>query len=170
MELLSEIVFWCFVVLTVGSALMVVFHKKIIYSAFGLLFTFLGVAALYFFLAADFLAVSQLLIYVGAILVLIIFGVFMTAKIQSSDVPQQKHQRILAFVPAILGAIALGYMIFQTQWQINILPVEPTTKEIGRLLLTDYLVPFEAASVLLLAALIGAMRMVRFYRHEQEEE
>ena len=80
-ELLTRAIFWGFIILTVGSAIVVVFNNKVIYSAFALLFTLFGVAALYLFLAADFLAASQLLIYVGGILTLIIFGVFLTAKL-----------------------------------------------------------------------------------------
>ncbi|HDH58366.1 MAG TPA: NADH-quinone oxidoreductase subunit J, partial [Bacteroidetes bacterium] len=80
-ELLTRAIFWGFVILTVGSAIVVVFNNKVLYSAFALLFTLFGVAGLYVFLAADFLAASQLLIYVGGILTLIIFGVFLTARI-----------------------------------------------------------------------------------------
>ena len=166
MEILSELIFYCFAALTVGSAMVVVFHKRMIYSAFALLFTFLGVAALYAYMAADFLAASQLLIYVGGILILIIFGVFLTTRIMSLDIPQQTHQRFLALIPVGIIGILLLWVIVSTPW-ITVTPVtEPTTKELGKLLLTDYLVPFELASILLLAALVGAMRLARYFRME----
>lgn len=168
MEIVRQIVFWFFVLLTVGSAVVVVFHPRVIYSAFALLFTFLGVAALYVFLSADFLAASQLLIYVGGILTLIIFGVFLTAKITTLDIPHQTHQRYLALVPVALIGAGLLVMIVGTTWPEMRLAVQPTTQQIGELLLTKYLVPFELASILLLAALMGAMRLARYYRKRED--
>ena len=160
-EILTQIIFWFFVVLTVGSAIVVVFNNKIIYSAFALLFTLFGVAGLYIFLAADFLAASQLLVYVGGILTLIIFGVFLTTKLHNLSIPEQTHQRYLALLP-ILGILAvLVYVFWTADWQLVDPAHEPTTKDLGKLLLTTYLVPFEVVSVLLLAALIGAMRLAR---------
>ncbi|MDP8238422.1 MAG: NADH-quinone oxidoreductase subunit J [Candidatus Hatepunaea meridiana] len=150
-----------------GSAAVVVFHSRIIYSAFALLFTFVGVGALYLYLSADFLAASQLLIYVGAILTLIIFGVFLTTKVMSIDLPEQSHQRFLALIPITLIGIVILWVILQTPWAVNPAEAAPTTKELGRLLMSRYLVPFELASVLLLAALIGAMRLARYFKMEE---
>lgn len=164
MNILGEIVFWVFALVTVGSAMVVVFHSKIIYSAFALLFTFFGIAGLYVFLVADFLAASQVLIYVGGILTLIIFGVFMTTKITTLSIPQQTHYRYIALIPVGMLFWGLGYMILNTNWPVKLLDVGPTTQMLGHLLLTKYLVPFELASVLLLAALVGAMRLARMFR------
>jgi len=167
MDILKQIIFYCFVALTIGSAAVVVFHKRIIYSAFALLFTFFGVAALYLYLAADFLAASQVLIYVGGILTLIIFGVFLTTRLTTLDIPQLAHQRFAALVPVVLIGIGLLWVILTTSWMVGKESVGPTTQQLGRLLLTRYLVPFELASILLLAALIGAMRLARFYRKDE---
>ncbi len=166
MNNLAELVFWVFVVLTISSAAVVVFHRKIIYSAFALLFTFFGVAALYLFLSADFLAASQVLIYVGGILTLIIFGVFLTSRVTTLSVSQLMHQRYIAVVPVLGLGISLVWMIISVDWQVAPLEAMPTTKAVGEALLTRYLVPFELASILLLAALIGAMRLARFFRGE----
>lgn len=168
-DLLTKAIFWLFVILTVGSAIIVVFSKRIIYSAFALLFTLFGVAGLYLFLAADFLAASQLLIYVGGILVLIIFGVFLTTRIYQMTIPEQAHQRFLALLPVLGIAAVLVYVLYTADWNIVQPTVEPTTKSLGKLLLTTYLVPFEVASVLLLAALIGAMRLSR-PREEDDDQ
>ena len=111
MSILSELIFWGFVVLTIGSAMVVVFHRRIIYSAFALMFTFFGVAALYVYLSADFLAASQVLIYVGGILTLIIFGVFLTARISSLDIPELTHQRFLALIPVAFIGLALVLIV-----------------------------------------------------------
>lgn len=168
METVSQIVFWFFAVLTVVSAVVVVFHRRIIYSAFALLFTFFGVAALYVFLSADFLAASQVLIYVGGILTLIIFGVFLTAKITTLDIPQQTHQRYLALIPVVLLGAGMLTLFLTTPWGHQEPPGGPTTAALGRLLLTRYLVPFEVASILLLAALVAAMQLARYYRRRED--
>ncbi len=169
-SVLTQIVFWGLVILTVGSAALVVFSRKIIHSAFALLFTFCGVAGLYVFLSADFLAASQMLIYVGGILTLIIFGVFLTAKIYSLSIVEQTQQRLLALVPVLGIAVLLGYVLYTADWYILDPQAVPTTKGLGKLLLTTYLVPFEVASVLLLAALIGAMRLARPRKEDMEDE
>ncbi len=167
MEFISELIFWCFVVLTIASAAVVVFHKRVIYSAFALLFTFFGVAALYLYMSADFLAASQVLIYVGGILTLIIFGVFLTTRIMTLDIQQQTHQRYLALIPIALIGVALVAVILTSQWHTVTPETKETTEIIGRLLLSDYLVPFEVASILLLAALVGAMRLARYFWMEE---
>ncbi len=174
MEILKDIIFYGFIALTIGSAMVVVFHRRLIYSAFALLFTFFGVAALYLYLGADFLAASQVLIYVGGILTLIIFGVFLTARITSLNLPDQTHQRFLGLISVGLLGVGLLWMLWTTGWTQSAESIvgtgapKPTTKELGRLLLTDYLVPFEVASILLLAALVGAMRLTRFYRKQEK--
>lgn len=169
-HVLTQLVFWGLVILTVGSAIVVVFSSKIIYSVFALLFTLSGVAGLYVFLAADFLAASQMLIYVGGILTLIIFGVFMTAKIYNMNIPEQTQQRYIALLPVLgIGAVLL-YVLYTADWHIIDPTHVPTTKSLGKLLLTTYLVPFEVASVLLLAALIGAMRLARPRKEDEENE
>lgn len=169
MSLLSNLVFLGFIALTVSSAIVVVFHSRVIYSAFALLFTLFGVAGLYVLLDADFLAASQVMIYVGGILILIIFGVFMTTKISGMEIPEITHQRFLALIPIGLMAFAMSWVIFSTDWHIQTFAAKPTTEAIGELLLTRYLVPFEMASVLLLAALIGAMRLARLFRGSDQQ-
>ena len=81
----QAVVFWIFAALTVGSAAVVVLSRTLIYSAFALLATFFGVAGLYLLLGADFLAATQLLVYVGGILVLLLFGVMLTQRIYDLD-------------------------------------------------------------------------------------
>jgi NADH-quinone oxidoreductase subunit J len=168
-------VFYLFAIITVGSAAVVVLARSLIYSAFALLFTFFGVAGLYVLLGADFLAATQLLIYVGGILVLLLFGVMLTHKLYDLDLKSEVTQ----FVP---GAVICGgflvilawpfhwpfgfrSIVFNTTWASGAArPLAPTTAEIGRLFMGRYLLPFEAASVLLLVALIGAAMIVRRQR------
>jgi len=161
-NLFTQIVFYCFAVVVIGSAGMVVFSRSLIRSAFALLFTFFGVAALYVFLGADFLAATQMVIYVGGILVLLLFGVMLTHKLYDLNLRGEAYQ----FRPALLVAlIVFGTLVFfmlRTHWFEGGQSADtPTTAAIGELLMRDYILPFEVASILLLIALIGAAMIVR---------
>jgi len=157
-----DVAFWFVVILTLGSALIVVLNEKLVYSAIALLFTLFGVASLYVFLWADFLAGAQVVIYVGGILVLIIFGIMLTNRITSVNISHTSVQKGMGGV-AVLGIIiVLGIMILNTPWyQTEFVEPAQTTATIGTLLMMEYLLPFEVASLLLLAALIGAAMLSR---------
>jgi NADH-quinone oxidoreductase subunit J len=155
-------IFYVFATITVGAAAIVVLARSLIYSAFALLFTFFGVAGLYVLLGADFLAATQLLIYVGGILVLLLFGVMLTHKLYDLDLKSEVTQ----FPPGVL--VSVGIFVFlalaatRTRWAVGAGRIpSATTEEIGRLFMGAYLLPFEAASILLLVALIGAAMIVR---------
>ena len=160
---LYTIIFYFFAVVTLGSASIVVFSQNIVRAAFALLFAFFGVAGIYIFLLADFIAITQLLIYVGGIMVLILFGVMLTSHQINVDAKTGTIQTL----PAILIAAGVGFglvwVFWITDWKTNpVLPVvETTAAKIGELLLTAYLLPFEVASVVLLVALIGAAMIAR---------
>jgi len=160
---LTTIVFYVFALITVGAAAVVVFSKNIVYSAFALLFAFFGVAGLYALMMADFLAITQLLIYVGGILVLVLFGVMLTSNVL--DV--QLRSGTMHILPALLivGSLAavLLSVFWSTDWTLarELVSVEQTGPEIGEMFLTRYLLPFEIASVILLVALIGAAMIAR---------
>src|SRR5437762_9525165 len=134
----AQVIFYFFAVLTVASAAIVVFSRSLIYSAFALLFTFFGVAALYVFLGADFLAATQLVIYVGGILILLLFGVMLTHKLYDLDLRTETFQ----FFPGLLVMAAvfltLAGVISKTQWVSHgERPLSPTTSEIGRLFMKE---------------------------------
>jgi NADH-quinone oxidoreductase subunit J len=158
----EAVIFYVFAAVTVLSAGVVVMARSLIYSAFALLFTFFGVAGLYVLLGADFLAATQLLIYVGGILVLLLFGVMLTHKLYDLDLRSEVTQ----FLPGLIVATGLFVILtvttFRTQWKVGEgrLPAN-TTREIGQHFLKEYLLPFEAASILLLVALMGAAMIVR---------
>ena len=159
----EAVVFYVFAAVTVGSAAVVVLARSLIYSAFALLFTFFGVAGLYVLLGADFLAATQLLVYVGGILVLLLFGVMLTHKLYDLDLRSEVTQ----FLPGLIvaaGLFAVLVLTFNTHavgGRARPAARAPTTAEIGRLFMGQYLLPFEAASVLLLVALMGAAMIVR---------
>ena len=157
----QAVVFWLFAALTVGSAAVVVLSRTLIYSAFALLATFFGVAGLYVLLGADFLAATQLLVYVGGILVLLLFGVMLTQRIYDLDLRGGTIQLASGVIVAAGLFVILTAIALKTEWPAAERAPAPTTAEFGRLFLGDFLLPFEAASVLLLVALMGAAMIVR---------
>jgi len=157
----EAVVFWIFATLSVASAAVVVLARTLIYSAFALLVTFFGVAGLYVLLGADFLAATQILIYVGGILVLLLFGVMLTHKIYDLDLRSGTIQLASGLIVAAGLFVILAALALKAEWPTLARAPAPTTAGIGRLFLSDYLLPFEAASVLLLVALMGAAMIVR---------
>ena len=159
---MADLVFVILSVLTVVSALIVAGNSNVVYSAVGLLFTFMGVAGLYVLASADFLAATQMLVYVGGILVLILFAVFLSNRISDVKLSNPTHFRVPAGI-ACLGLFGiLSHTAVTTEWGAKQgVEYAPTTATLGRLLMTRYLLPFELVSVLLLAALIGAALLSR---------
>lgn len=154
--------FYAFAILTVFSAAVMVFSKNLIHCAVGLLFAFFGVAGIYVLLAADFLAAVQVLIYVGGILVLLLFGVMLSQKVSGV----QMHTGTMQILPALLAAgvvfAILTHLALKTRWsEMPAGEMAPTSRTIGNLLMTEYLLPFEIISILLLAALVGAAFLAR---------
>ena len=159
---LAEIVFWLLAAFTIISASLVVLNNQLLYSAIALLFSLFGVAGLYIFLWADFIAGIQLLVYIGGINVLIIFGIMLTNKISSVRLSQTNVQQGVGAVIALWLMILISLVISKTPWlQIESLEPSGTVNAIGTLLLSKYLLPFEAISLLLLGALIGAALLSR---------
>ncbi len=159
---MSEIVFWFITIITIASALGVVLSNQLIYSAMSLLFTLFGVAGLYVFLWADFMTGIQLLVYVGGILTLIIFGIMLTNKISSARLSQTNMQQGVGSVVSFWLFIIISLVISKTTWFISP-SSEPisTVDKIGMLLMTKHLLAFEGISLLLLGALIGAAILAR---------
>jgi len=162
---LITIAFYFFAALTIVFAAVVVFSKNIMHSAFSLLFTFFGVAGLYVLLSADFLAITQIMIYIGGILVLILFGVMLTTHITGVDVKSGTMGKIQLGLAGILtGVIAASLILVfkSTKWYLSESQVvNSTVNQIGKELLTNYLLAFEAASMLLLIAIVGAAFIAR---------
>jgi NAD(P)H-quinone oxidoreductase subunit 6 len=160
---LGDVVFFAFAAMAVGGAAGCAFSRNIIYSAWSLLFAFMGVAGLYVFLGADFPAVAQVLIYVGGILVLILFAIMLTKQI--GEDPKLTNAHVSLPAGALLGAAAVGtlsYMAVMAPWRIaDKLNYESTAQGLGVAFLTDWLLPFEVASVVLLTALIGSVVIAR---------
>jgi NADH-quinone oxidoreductase subunit J len=160
---MGNFVFILIAAITIASAIWVVSSSNLIYSAVALLFTLFGVAGLYVFLYADFLAAVQVLIYVGGILVLIIFGVMLTNKIDKDELKESGRGKWKGALISLSIFTGLFYVISKTEWITNGSDEvsEGTVEQIGQLILGDYLLPFEVISLLLLASLIGAAYLSR---------
>lgn len=160
---LASLAFLAFAALTVVSAVMVVAMKNLLHAAVSLFFCLSGVAGLYLLIGADFLGVAQLIVYAGGILVLIIFGVFLTARIYDVK-PEIRSHRLTARVGGAVAALVflvIFTVLSKTTFPMREVSFEPTTAGLGTLLLTKYLLPFELVSVLLLFAMVGAAILVR---------
>jgi NAD(P)H-quinone oxidoreductase subunit 6 len=159
---IGDVLFYVIAAVTIISAAGVAFSPNIVYSAFSLMGAFMGVAALYVFLAADFVAVVQVLIYVGGILVLTLFAVMLTHRISDVRVSNRSVGRLPALVIIVFIAVTMGKAAVNANWH-TVAPGTPmpTTYAIGNGFLGEYLLPFELASVVLLAALIGAVVLSR---------
>jgi NADH-quinone oxidoreductase subunit J len=156
------IAFWILAVVAVLAGIMVVSLKNVFRAALALILCFLTVAGLYITLSADFLAAIQILVYVGAISVLIILAILMTRDVQHAN----RSNRLV--VPAfIVAAVVLGVLIFtvtNTNWQIaTAAPVFPTTAPLAQKLFSQngYILPVETGAMLILAAILGAIVIVR---------
>jgi NADH-quinone oxidoreductase subunit J len=160
---LIDIAFFFFAAITLVSAWIVVFSRNIIYSAFSLLFTFFGVAGIYVLLNADFIAIAQILIYIGGIMVLLMFGVMLTNKVVSVDIKTGTMQMLPASILVSIIAGSLCGIYYVTDWRsVEYIPANAgTTSLLGEMFMTTYLLPFEVASVILLVALIGAAMIAR---------
>ena len=152
-------------VMMVGAALGVVLFSNIVYSAFLLGGVFISISGIYLLLNADFVAAAQVLIYVGAVNVLILFAIMLVNKRQDFAPLPRRWIRKGATALVCIGLFALlGTMVLVTPWSINSTSpavVENTIVEIGKHFFSDFLLPFELASVLLLMAMVGAIILAR---------
>lgn len=159
---LSIALFYAFAAFTLVCAVGVAFSANIVYSAFALLETLFGVAALYVFLAADFVAGAQFLIYIGGVLVLILFAVMLTHRLVDVRVSNRSVGRGPALLLTTAIAVVMLRATYRTAWRVtDVLPDAPTTYAIGHGFLGPYVLPFELASFVLLAVLVGAIVVSR---------
>jgi NAD(P)H-quinone oxidoreductase subunit 6 len=159
---LTDVLFYVLAGLTVAGAAGVALSRNILYSAIGLLMALLGAGSLYVFLSADFVAVTQLLIYIGGVLVLILFAVMLTNRITEVTVSNSSFGLVGGFILMAGVAPVLLAVAVITPWKVVSPPaLAATTELIGDGFLTRWLLPFEVASLVLLATLIGAIVIAR---------
>ncbi|MBI1909913.1 MAG: NADH-quinone oxidoreductase subunit J [Deltaproteobacteria bacterium] len=160
--MIGLVLFGAFAFFVVVGAAVVSFSRNIVHSGFALMGSFFGVAAFYLMLSSDFVAVTQVLIYVGGILVLVLFAVMLTNKIEDVTVSNQSINKIIG---AVLCGTLLIYLLNlsgSAGWVVQDgEKFDSMVVPIGNALLTGYLLPFEVISIALLAALLGAVVLVR---------
>jgi len=181
--LIIDIAFWVIAVSSIVAAFAVVQLRDLFRAALFLAVSFLGVAGIFILMRAEFLAIVQVLIYVGAISVLVLFAILMTRDIEQGN--PSNRLRIPAGVLSVLFVLVTAFVLVNTEWTLIddaiptmesvqtelVLSTETveevaevysnTVPKIATLLLQDFVIAFEAASVLLLAAIIGALALVR---------
>jgi len=157
-----NIAFWVLAVIGVLAALAVVLLRDVFRAALSLVLCFLMVAGIYITLSADFLAAVQVLIYVGAISVLIILAIMLTREVQQGS--PANRLRIPAFFVAVLFFGGVAFALLKTPWLVSSTPpLEPTTSAIAGLLFGEggFVLSVEIGAILLLAAILGAIVLVR---------
>jgi NADH:ubiquinone oxidoreductase subunit 6 (subunit J) len=144
------------------GAIGMVMNRDMIRSAMLLVLVLAGVAVMYVLLSADFLAIAQMLVYIGAIMILMLFAIMLTPnQLDLAGTPQQGQRISAALTSLAVGALAIG-VVTTHQWRLRPTPLNMETAEtIGTLLLTTYVLPFWIASVLLTVGLVGAIVIAR---------
>lgn len=160
------VVFWILSVVIIVSAIMVVTVKNIFHSALALIACLFTVAGIYVTLNAEFIAAAQVLIYVGAVSVLMIFAIMLTGKLSSKKIIQTNKNAVVAAVICLaffFTIIMINGAIHPDVWAPAIAGQLPDANilTLGKALLTQFMLPFEVVSVLMLAALIGAVLLAR---------
>ncbi len=154
--------FFVLAAITLIGGILVATVRNVMHAALALIVCFFGVAGIYVLLEAGFVAVVQVLVYVGAIAVLILFAVMLTRGLMTQTLPSENGQWIGAAGIALFLFAALFFVVIGTNWPVS--PAQITgdmIPQIGTQLVGTYVLPFEIASLLLLAALIGAIVIAR---------
>lgn len=157
----GALAFYGLAALVLACAAGVAFSRNILRSAFLLLGALAGTAGLYLTIGADFVGVVQLLIYVGGILVLLLFAVLLTSRIGEVRATNAAIGRGVAVPVAALAGGGMAALALGTPWHTTRAVATPTTARLGDALLREALLPFELASIVLLVALVGAVVIAR---------
>jgi NADH-quinone oxidoreductase subunit J len=161
------VAFYVLAALTLGAALGVMVARGLFHAVLLLVVTFIGIAGFFVLLSAEFLAMAQIVIYVGAISVLLLFAVLLTPG------ESRRNPETAMLAPAVLLSVALAavmlFVVVDANWtEVNDSPVVGA-QELGRALVGPWVIPFEVASVVLTAALVGATMLARTPEEEAED-
>lgn len=163
--MVSPLVFWIVAGITIIAALAVVNLTNLIHSALWLVVAFVGVAITYLILEAEFLAAVQIIVYAGAIAILIVFGVMLTRRGDIRESNLFNNYRVAGGLVSLGLMAIIVSMVVKTQWALEMAAVPDNG--VGRLahsLLGQFVIPFEIAAVLLLVALVGAIIIAKEVR------
>jgi NAD(P)H-quinone oxidoreductase subunit 6 len=156
------VMFVFFALAALVGAASVALSRNIFWSAMGLLSALVGVGGLYILLSADFVAVTQLLVYIGGVLVLIIFAIMLTSQIQDINISNRSLSLTGGYIVFLIVSTLLSFVAIWAPWKLTTAePIADTTVAIGDALLGKWLLPFEVASVLLVATMVGAIVIAR---------
>lgn len=155
-----HLAFWSLALITVGSALMIVVSRNLIHAVVYLILSFVGVAGLYLTLSAEFIAMVQILVYVGAIAVLMLFAIMLTPRAARDNSETLMRYPALILMGLIIAAGT--FVALETNWgAMRGEAIGEQTRIIGESLINEFVLPFEIAAVLLTAALVGAIALAR---------
>ena len=158
----QNIAFGIIAVVIIAAALRVVTTNNVVHAALYLVLVLAGVGGLYFILGAEFVGTTQILVYIGAIIVLFLFGIMLTRAPIGGESDLDHDQRWIGGLIAVLLLAVIGYTLID-RFEDSELPADTvtTTAQVSDAIFSTYLVPFEVISVLLLAALVGAIVVAR---------
>lgn len=147
--------------LALGGSIFMINAQKVMHMVLSLVFTFLSLAGIYILLNAEFVGVVQVLVYVGAITIIMLFGIMLTKSQDEQIVPSSLGRRILLLIGMVIFAGVMYVAIGGFTASDTPLQVTNNTLEIGKLMYTQFLVPFEILSLILLVALVGAIVLTK---------
>ncbi len=169
----SVIIFYIIAAFILGAGILAVTTRKIFRSAIWLLFSLIGIASLYFWMQVEFVAAVQIVVYVGGIVVLIIFSIFLTQK-SGDEMPKPLKNRSIFSALAVLFGFAFTFNLIKQYGfkQIESTPFEVKVSDIGNQMLSTtehgFVLPFEVVSILLLAAMIGCIVIAMKVKHNEQ--
>lgn len=157
------IAFFLLSLLTIGGAVFMISFTKVFHMVIALAFTFLSIAGLYVLLEAEFVGLTQVMVYSGGISVLMLFGIMLTQHDQEEKADRKGSFRLLSLAGIVVFFIAIFYGIQKTPWNTQAMDysTKNNVKEIGIQLFNNYVIPFELVSVLLLVTLVGAIILAK---------
>ena len=154
---MTDLTFYIIAVSACTFAVLTVIARHIFHSAVWLALCLMSIAAVYFYLEAEFIGVIQILVYIGGIITLFIFAIKLTAGLDDYTIPQSNKQVVPSALAAIILFGFLFYVIAQSPWAVPQSPFDWSLEHLGRSLMTNYVLPFEFISLVLLAVMIGAI-------------
>jgi NADH:ubiquinone oxidoreductase subunit 6 (subunit J) len=162
MNTMNLILFSILALCAVISALFVVVGRNLFHSAMTLGAFLLSISGLYFLLDADLVGIMQVFVYIGGVMVVLLFGIMLTSQIANMRLVSGIQQRLSAYIAVVVLIVFMAVILIDTTFTVSLAdPVKDTLPLIGTLFMTKYVLPFEVISILLLAALVGAIVIAR---------
>jgi NADH:ubiquinone oxidoreductase subunit 6 (subunit J) len=165
----AQLLFYFFITAAAFSAVGIIFSKSVFKGALWFLLCLLSIAALFVLLYAEFVAVTQILIYAGGVLIIILFGIMFTSKLAAKPLRVENTNLFSGLLLGLILFVLLTKLILANLTDLKIFPSTPNTIEtIGLSLMTDYALPFEVVGILLLVTLVGASVVAAFMKLKRE--